>query len=90
MLDYEDYIDLTFMEHKDFEKCGLCWKQKIIADVATEMKAANKPFDLAAIFEEADKRWKQTSLYKEVQDLRASGLTFDEIQTVMSAKGVDI
>ena len=90
MSTYEDYIDLTFMEHKDFEKCGQCWKQKLISDVATEMKAAGKEFDLIAIFEEADKRWKETSLYKEVKGLLKSGLTIDEAQAIMAAKGIDI
>ena len=38
-LEYDHYIDLTFMDHKDYEKCGLCWKQKLTADVAKEMAA---------------------------------------------------
>lgn len=90
MSDYEHYTDLTYMEHKDFEKCGQCWKQKLISDVATEMQAAGKEFDLVAIFEEADRRWKETSLYKEVKGLLKSGLTIDEASAIMSAKGIDI
>lgn len=87
-MSYEHYTDLEFMEHKDYEKCGQCWKQKIIADVASEMKAAGKPFDLVAIFEEADKRWKATSLYKEVKALLATGLSIEEVEAIMEAAGI--
>jgi len=90
MSTYEDYIDLTYMEHQDYEKCGQCWKQKLISDVAKEQKAAGKPFDLVSIFEEADKRWKETSLFKEVTGLLKSGLTIDEAQALMEAKGIQI
>lgn len=87
---YEHYTDLTFMEHKDYEKCGQCWRQKLIADVAKEQQAAGKPFDLISIFDEADTRWHETSLYKEVKGLLKSGLTIDEAQAIMEAKGVQI
>lgn len=87
---YEDYTDLAFLEHKDYEKCGLCWKQKIVADVAKEQQAAGKPFDLRSIYDEADKRWKETSLYKEVMGLIHSGLTIDEAEAIMDAKGIQI
>lgn len=86
---YDAYMN-PLIEHTDYEKCGNCWRQTIQGQVAKEFHEAGKAFDFIVFFDEVEKRWQETSLFKEVQGLLKSGLTIDEAQAIMEAKGIEI
>lgn len=89
---FEMYAKNESMTHEDFTKCGMCWQAKLRSDVAKEFIADGKTeeSDLGPLYNEVDKRWLETSLYKEVAELLKSGKTMDEVAEIMEEKGVEI
>lgn len=80
------------IEHEDYEKCGLCWKNKIRGDVAREFIAVgqNNQKDLNSFDKEVETRWKNTPLFKEVKGLLSLGHTIQEAEKIMSERGIEI
>ncbi len=80
------------LDHEDVTKCGLCWKNKIQSEVANEFLKAGKlsADNLKEMFEEVDKRWKETELYLRVQEMRKTGKTIEEISEELQKEGIDI
>ena len=76
----------------DFTKCGSCWKEKIRSDVAKEFLQAGKTDQkyLSDLMNEVDNRWLQTDLYKQVRAMQDAGQSLDEIEEIMSQKGIQI
>lgn len=79
-----------FIDHEDYEKCGSCWREVIKSQYAKEVLESGVETEFSAFFEEVDRRWRETSLYKEVKTLLETGLTIEEVQAVMEAKGIEI
>lgn len=82
----------SFIEHSDYEKCGQCWKEKLRSDVAKDFlkEGRTSEKDLTPMYMEIDRRWRETSLFKEVSLLMESGFNIDQITDMMSAKGIAI
>lgn len=80
------------IEHEDVQKCGQCLRQKIQADVANEFIAAGRvnKEDLKDLFDEVDKRFMDSDLYKRVRSLMKSGKSLDEISKQLAEEGIDI
>ena len=81
-----------YIEHEDVNKCGLCLKEKIKSEVAKEFLDAGKlsQENLSEMFDEVDRRWQQTELFKRVRSLMEAGLTLDEVSAKLAAEGIDI
>ena len=88
-MDYDQYIDPE-LDHTDYMKCGQCWRLKIQSDVAEELKASGEQFNLGQMFKETDKRWRETSLFKEVQSMLRQGINISEVAKTMAEKGIEI
>ena len=87
-VDLQAYAD-PILEH-DYEKCGLCWKNKIMADIAHKYLDFGIKVTVAEFHDEVDKRWKRTKLYRDVQKLLAEGYKIEEIEKIMMDKGIEI
>src|SRR5271165_7626179 len=79
-------------EHPDVTKCGQCWQTHLRSEVAKEFLQAGRTAesDVKDMYSEIDRRWRETSLFKEVQDLMKTGKTITEIAEIMTAKGIEI
>lgn len=87
----ESFLD-PYISHEDYEKCGVCWRQVIKAEVAKEYLDVNKTSssDLKDFFEETNKRWRETSLYKKVKGYQSEGKSLEEIEKIMKERGYEI
>lgn len=79
-----------FIEHEDYEKCGACWREVIKSQYAKELLESGIEVEFSKFFDEVDRRWRETPLYKEVHTLLETGLTIEEVSNIMEAKGVII
>lgn len=81
-----------YIEHEEYEKCGICLKSKIHSQVANEFLQAGKlsAENLTEMFAEIDHRWKQTELYQRVRGMLSQGKTLEQISEELSKEGVDI
>jgi len=80
------------LEHEDVTKCGLCWKNKIQSEVANEFLKAGKlsAENLKEMFEETNRRWKETELYLRVQEMLKSGKTIEQISEELQGEGIEL
>jgi hypothetical protein len=96
MSDIKDLIEKMakdpYITHEDVTKCGQCWKEKIKSEVANDYLVAGKlgAENLKEMFEEIDRRWKQTELYLRVQEMLKSGKTIEQVQSELQNEGIDI
>lgn len=76
--------------HKDYKKCGQCWKQHIQCEVANEYIENQKDNseNIEEFFEEVEERWRKTSLYKKVKELEDSGLSYLEIENHLKKQNI--
>jgi hypothetical protein len=81
-----------YIEHEDYNKCGLCLKNKIQSQVANEFLEAGKlsAENLTEMFNEIDRRFKETELYKRVQSMLKSGKTIEQVAAELLKEGIDI
>lgn len=79
-----------FIEHTDVTKCGQCWKEKIKSAVANEFLVAGKlsADNLKDMFDEIDKRWRQTELYLRVQSMLKDGKGVEDIKQELEKEGI--
>jgi hypothetical protein len=84
--------DYKIIACDDFTKCGACWKEKLRSDVAKEFLKEGRVSnaDLAPLCDEVDRLYKETPIYKEVMSMLGGGKSIDEIEQIMSAKGISI
>ena len=71
---YEPYVTCN-----PYEKCGQCYKNHILSVVCQEYLIRNSTVDqdqLRFIMDEADRRWRETDLYKRIAAMQASGKSF--------------
>ena len=87
----ENYAS-PYIEHEDVEKCGQCLKNKIHSQVANEFLQTGKlsAENLTEMFEEVDRRWRETELYQKVRGMLSQGRTLEEISEELSREGIDI
>jgi hypothetical protein len=80
-------------EHQDeLEKCGMCLKEHFRSQVAKEFLDAGK-FDenhLKELFDEVDRRFHETELYKRVRTMLASGKSIEQIDEELQKEGISI
>jgi hypothetical protein len=87
-----EYFSKGIPEHEDTSKCGLCLKEKIKSEVANEYLKAGRlqAEDLPEMFEEIEKRWKETDLFKRVRLMLDTGKSLKEIEEELSKEGIEI
>lgn len=87
----ENYAN-PYIEHEPVEKCGLCLKNKIHSQVANEFLQAGKlsAENLTEMFQEVDRRWKETELYQRVRGMLSQGKTLEQISEELLQEGIDI
>lgn len=87
----ESYAN-PYIEHEEYEKCGLCLKNKIHSQVANEFLQAGKlsAENLTEMFAEVDRRWKETELFQRVRKMLSQGRTLEQISEELSQEGIDI
>lgn len=88
----ESYANPLFIDHDDVTKCGTCWKATISKQVAQSFLDAGKtePFNIEEMFKEIEQKWRETALYKRVQELRAEGRELVEIGRLLELEGIEI
>ena len=79
-----------YIQHDDYQNCGQCWREMIKSEVCKEMLATGKEIELVHVMDEIDKRWKETSLYKRVQDLKEKGLSIEQAGEMLEKEGIII
>jgi hypothetical protein len=81
-----------YIEHEDYNKCGLCLREKIKSQVANEFLEAGKlsAENLKEMFEEVDRRWQETELYLRVQSMLKAGKTLEQVSEELAKEGIDI
>lgn len=84
-----NYANNPYITHRNYRKCGQCYKEKIKSNLAKEYLAQNKTDNsyLKSFFEESDQIWKQTEIYQEVQKLIKSGKTLEVALAEMETRG---
>ena len=87
----ENYAN-PYIEHEEYEKCGLCLKNKIHSQVANEFLQAGKlsAENLTEMFAEVDRRWEETELFQRVRKMLSQGKTLEQISEELSQEGIDI
>lgn len=77
------------LEHKDYNKCGLCLKEVINSEVAKEMVKVGKiTNDFLKEYEaETKRRFQDSFLFKEIHRIKNSGKTLNEAIKEMEDKG---
>lgn len=96
MSDIKKYLESLandpYIEHEDYNKCGLCLKEKIRSTVAKEFLDAGKlnAENLKEMFAEVERRWKETELFKRVIDILSQGKTIEQIDEELKKEGIDI
>jgi hypothetical protein len=88
----ESWAKDPYIEHEDYNKCGLCLREKIKSQVANEFLEAGKltSDNLKEMFDEVDKRWRETELYLRVQSMIKSGKTLEQVSEELQKEGIDI
>ena len=79
-----------YLDHSDYKKCGQCLKEVIKSEVAKELVVSGKISDeyMLELFNETDRRFKDSYLYKEIQRLKTEeGKTIHEAIALMEKKG---
>ena len=85
----EPYIS----DHEDVTKCGLCLRQKIQSEVATEFLQDTSLGDedlLNRVSNETNRRFKETDLYKRVKSLMNDGHDLRKIAEDLLKEGIEI
>jgi len=73
------------------DQCGLCCKQYIMEDVANEILDQELNItDLKGFYDEVDKRWIQSPIYKQVVDLMSRGLPLEDVEEMLEKQGIFI
>lgn len=82
------------IDHKDYKKCGQCWRQVVQSKVAQSYLdnniSINTAGELAKFHRDVELKWRETPLYKEVHLLMKQGLSLQEIQEQFSKKGIEL
>lgn len=88
----QHYAENAYVEHEDHTKCGQCWREKIKSQVASEFLAAGKLDDkhLNEMFDEIDKRWRETELFLRVKKMLDAGQTLESISEQLELEGIEI
>lgn len=84
-----NYANNPYITHRDYRKCGQCYKEKIKSNLAKEYITQNKTDNsfLNSFFEESDQIWKTTEIYQEVQKLIGAGKTLEQALAEMETRG---
>ena len=80
------------IDHEDYEKCGTCLREHIKSQVANEFLQAGKlsAENLEEMFDEVDRRFRETELYKRVRTMMSQGRTLEEVSLELEKEGIDI
>lgn len=68
----ESMATMDSMLDHDPEVCGICYKNKLLADIAREMIAAQR-YNIHEFCEEEQRRWRESKFYKLWQEEVAAG-----------------
>lgn len=86
----EHYATPGELDHADdVTKCGRCLRQTISKNVAQSYLDAGV-FNIEDMFKEIEQKWRETDLYKRVQELAADGHNLVEIERLLELEGIEI
>ena len=88
----ESFANAPDVEHEDYNKCGTCLREHIKSQVANEFLQAGKlsAENLKEMFDEVDKRWRETALYFRVKKMIDEGKSMEQITMELEQEGIDI